>query len=133
MTPRFAEADESLDSELLRQVSSGSWQQLLSNGSPVELTDGQTLFLAGDLGDAVYLIASGNVAVFLIRPDGSELVLATLERGELLGEHYLFAAKQPGKRSEPPRVYRRVICSTTRRPYRVCSGLHRTPPLLLRG
>jgi len=36
-------------------------------------------------------------------------------------------------RPEPPRLYRRVICSTTRRPYRVCSGLHRTPPLLLRG
>jgi hypothetical protein len=35
--------------------------------------------------------------------------------------------------SEPPRLYRRVICSTTRRPYRVCSGLRRTPPLLLRG
>ena len=35
--------------------------------------------------------------------------------------------------AEPPRVYRRVICSTTRRPYRVCSGLHRTPPLLLRA
>ena len=34
---------------------------------------------------------------------------------------------------EPPRVYRRVICSTAMRPYRVCSGLHRTPPLLLRG
>jgi hypothetical protein len=33
---------------------------------------------------------------------------------------------------EPPRVYRRVVCSTTRRPYRVSSGLHRTPPLLLR-
>lgn len=33
---------------------------------------------------------------------------------------------------EPPRVYRRVVCSMTRRPYRVCSGLHRTPPLLLR-
>ena len=33
---------------------------------------------------------------------------------------------------EPPRVYRRVICSTTRRPYRLCSGLHRTPPLLQR-
>jgi len=104
MTLCFAEADGSIDSELLRQVSSGSWQQLLSNGSPVELTDGQTLFLAGDLGDAVYLIASGNVAVFLSRPDGSELVLATLERGELLGEHYLFAAKQPGKRSGSARA-----------------------------
>ena len=35
--------------------------------------------------------------------------------------------------SEPPRLHRRVICSTTGRPYRVCSGLHRTPPMLLRG
>ncbi len=33
---------------------------------------------------------------------------------------------------EPPRVYRRVVCSMTRRLYRVSSGLHRTPPLLLR-
>ena len=33
---------------------------------------------------------------------------------------------------EPPRVCRRVVCSMTRRPYRVSSGLHRTPPLLLR-
>ncbi len=35
-------------------------------------------------------------------------------------------------KNEPPRVYRRVVCSTTKRPYRVSSGLHRTPPLLLR-
>ena len=35
-------------------------------------------------------------------------------------------------RIEPPRIYRRVVCSTTKRPYRVSSGLHRTPPLLLR-
>ena len=34
---------------------------------------------------------------------------------------------------EPPRVYRRVICSVIKRPYQVCSGLHRTPPLLLRA
>jgi Glutathione S-transferase, N-terminal domain len=34
---------------------------------------------------------------------------------------------------EPPRLYRRVVCSITTRPYRVCSGLHRTPPLLLRA
>jgi len=33
---------------------------------------------------------------------------------------------------EPPRVYRRVVCSMTRRLYRVSSGLHTTPPLLLR-
>ena len=34
---------------------------------------------------------------------------------------------------EPPRVYQRVVCSITRRPCLVCSGLHRTPPLLLRA
>ena len=34
---------------------------------------------------------------------------------------------------EPPRLCLRVICPTTRRSYRVGSGLHRTPPLLLRG
>ena len=34
---------------------------------------------------------------------------------------------------ELSRLYRRVVCSTTRRPYRVSSGLHRTPPLLLRA
>ena len=33
---------------------------------------------------------------------------------------------------ESPRVYRRVVCSTTKRPYRVSSSLHRTSALLLR-
>lgn len=35
--------------------------------------------------------------------------------------------------TEPSRIYRRVICSYFRRPYRVSSGFHRTPPLLLRA
>jgi len=42
-----------------------------------------------------------------------------------------FTASGLGGFTEPPRVYRRVVCSTTRRPYRMCSCLHRTPPLLL--
>ena len=55
-----------------------------------------------------------------------------------VGKHYysaphsLLREKVWVRLTEPPRVYRRVICSTTRRPYRLCSGLHRTPPLLLR-
>ena len=36
------------------------------------------------------------------------------------------------KHIEPPRVYRRLICSNIRRPYRVYLVFHRTPPLLLR-
>ena len=34
--------------------------------------------------------------------------------------------------NKPPRVYRRLICSNIRRPYRVYLVLHRTPPRLLR-
>ena len=45
----------------------------------------------------------------------------------------LFLVRRRLMACEPPRLCRRVICLTTRRPYRVCSGLHRRPPLLLRG
>ena len=39
---------------------------------------------------------------------------------------------KPDSGTEPPRLFRRVSCSTTRRPYRVTSGLHRMLPLLQR-
>lgn len=53
--------------------------------------------------------------------------------GQLPGLHSRAHAPPSRQSCEPPLVYRRVICSTIRRPYRVCSSLHRTPPLLLRG
>ncbi len=60
-------------------------------------------------------------------------IVADKEAVELVRSYYAIPEAQRRRLFEPPRVYRRVICSTTRRPYRLCSGLHRTPPLLLRG
>ena len=77
-----------------------------------------------------------------LEPDAAPRMLAILDRDERL---VLAGAAANGAvawcapvmtateaRVEPPRIYRRVVCSTTKRPYRVSSGLHRTPPLLLR-
>ena len=44
---------------------------------------------------------------------------------------FAWHGSHPG--SEPPQVYRSAFCSIIRQPYRVCSGLRRTPPLLLRA
>jgi uncharacterized membrane protein len=46
----------------------------------------QTLFLAGDAGDAMYLIERGKVRISVKARDGHELTLAELGRGEFFGE-----------------------------------------------
>ena len=61
----------------------------------------------------------------LISGDDDQIVLRPRSLSEAASEAQIYAL------TEPPRVYRRVICSIITRPYQVCSGLHRTPPLLL--
>jgi hypothetical protein len=68
---------------------------------------------------------------FPLRSVSNRVLSASQPRFRLPSFSHPCAREQEGK-GEPPRFYRRVICSTTRRPYRVCSGLHRTPSLLLR-
>lgn len=46
----------------------------------------KTLFLAGDAGDAMYLIERGKVRISVKARDGHELTLAELGRGEFFGE-----------------------------------------------
>ena len=46
---------------------------------------GQNIFESGDRGDAAYIIISGNADV-LVEPGGTELVVATVGRNELIGE-----------------------------------------------
>ena len=47
---------------------------------------GEVLFHEGDPGDALFVVASGAVKVFLPSEDGEEAILATLRRGDFLGE-----------------------------------------------
>jgi CRP/FNR family transcriptional regulator, cyclic AMP receptor protein len=47
---------------------------------------GANVLVADQPGDAVYVILSGSVKVHALGPDGTEVVLAVLGRGEVLGE-----------------------------------------------
>ncbi len=48
--------------------------------------DGDTIFLRGDPGDSVMIVASGRVALRRTSPQGREILLAILTEGDLLGE-----------------------------------------------
>jgi CRP-like cAMP-binding protein len=47
---------------------------------------GEVIFLAGDPGDALYVIESGRVKIVLSSPDGKEVVLALLGPTEFFGD-----------------------------------------------
>lgn len=47
---------------------------------------GASVLIAEQPGEAVYVILSGSVKVHALRPDGTEVVLAVLGGGEVLGE-----------------------------------------------
>ena len=47
---------------------------------------GEVLFHEGDPGDALFIVASGAVKVVVPSEDGEEAILATLGRGDFLGE-----------------------------------------------
>jgi CRP-like cAMP-binding protein len=45
-----------------------------------------TVIAADEPGEAVYVILSGSAKVYVIRPDGTEVILAVLGPGEVAGE-----------------------------------------------
>jgi CRP/FNR family transcriptional regulator, cyclic AMP receptor protein len=47
---------------------------------------GEVLFHEGDPGDSLFIVASGAVKVVVPSEDGDEAILATLRRGDFLGE-----------------------------------------------
>jgi CRP-like cAMP-binding protein len=47
---------------------------------------GQVIFEQGDSGDYLYVISSGRVRVYLLNPDGREIVIRIYGPGEVLGE-----------------------------------------------
>jgi len=53
---------------------------------PVKLRGGETLFLQGKPGDALYVIEHGRLAVFVTRPDGERIRIGEAGAGEYVGE-----------------------------------------------
>ncbi|WP_342373990.1 Crp/Fnr family transcriptional regulator [Myxococcus stipitatus] len=69
---------EHLDSEALESLSS-----LLR---PCRFGRGEVVFLQGDVGTALYVIRRGEVAIRLSSPEGKEVILSLLSRGDFFGE-----------------------------------------------
>ena len=61
----------------------------------VSLRRGRVLFLEGDRPDAVYLVCSGLVRIFVTELDGSETTVRLVGRGELLGDCLLYTSPSP--------------------------------------
>ena len=59
-------------------------------GRNVHLEAGETIFRQGDPADAFYVLRHGTVAVGNFVPPRGELVIETLEPGDLLGWSWLF-------------------------------------------
>lgn len=69
---------EQLDGESLEQLSA-----LLRTR---RYAKGEVIFHQGDVGTALYVIRKGEVAIRLSSPDGKEVILALLDRGDFFGE-----------------------------------------------
>ncbi len=50
------------------------------------VTAGKVIFHAGDLGDALYIVRSGEVELFIKDTTGQKIVLTTVEKNDLFGE-----------------------------------------------
>jgi CRP/FNR family transcriptional regulator, cyclic AMP receptor protein len=60
--------------------------RLFASATPVRLTAGEVLFLAGDAGDGCYRVEQGLLKVSITSAAGAERILAIVGPGALLGE-----------------------------------------------
>ena len=61
--------------------------ELLAQAVDVKsLEPGQALFAAGDVGDAMYIVASGEVEISVVDRAGQKIVLTVRHRGDVFGE-----------------------------------------------
>jgi len=71
---------------LFTGLGEGSLQSLARNLRLRRFKRGEVIFHQGDPGDALFIVASGVVKVVVPSEDGEEAILATLRRGDFLGE-----------------------------------------------
>ena len=72
--------------ELFFGLSDDQLEMLANVAEPEIYSDGEILFSEGDMGDALLIIESGGVDLYKKEASGSELKIATLPAGSVLGE-----------------------------------------------
>ena len=74
----------------LDDQAAGELRELLTTR---DVASGDTLFRAGDEGDAMYLIESGRIRISITDADQRQIVLAELARGDFFGEMAIIDGK----------------------------------------
>jgi CRP-like cAMP-binding protein len=77
-------------SEFFREASPASKRSIVSICVPRVLARRETLFMEGDTGHSMFLLAQGTIQVFKSSPDGKEVVIKVLRPAEIFGETVLF-------------------------------------------
>jgi len=79
---------------LFASLSDDAAHELMTLLKSRAVTAGTSLFRAGELGDAMYLIQSGRVRIAVHDAEGKEIVLAELAQGDFFGEMAIIDGKQ---------------------------------------
>ena len=87
-------------------------EKLAAMAFEVTLSEGQTVFSEGDLGDVIYIIEEGLVAVETHIPGRGRTTLFTLGPGQVLGWSALFPNKHKTANSRALMATRAVAIST---------------------
>ena len=77
-------------SDFFSSASNKSKQALASICIPKQVSKHEMLFMEGDAGYSLYLLAHGAIRIFKTAPDGRETVIKMIQPGEIFAEVILF-------------------------------------------
>jgi CRP/FNR family transcriptional regulator, cyclic AMP receptor protein len=95
--PQLSHEAESLSRvNLFKRLTAEELEQLAAEVDQVKYGDGQTIFSEHDRGDALYVVDSGAVRIWVLDEDAKQVTLSELHSGEFFGE---LAVLDRGERS----------------------------------
>lgn len=79
---------------LFRELTSKERAALVTRVTTRRFAPGDTIFLMGSTGDSMMAVLSGSVRISVSSPEGKELTLAIVQKGEVFGEIALLDRKE---------------------------------------
>ena len=72
--------------DLFRDFETGVLEAIAAGAQERRFAAGQTIFLRGDRGDAMFIVTEGRVRLSVVSAEGRELTVRHAERGSIFGE-----------------------------------------------
>ena len=83
----LSEKAESLSHvSLFKRLEAGELERLATRVEHVTVAPGETIFMENDKGDALYVVDSGSVRIWILDDDAEPVTLAELKDGDFFGE-----------------------------------------------